>query len=615
VYIFGHQCRGWRIACGITTTLALHRCQQVPVASTSTPSLLERFFLSMLRRNFASWSGALATAAFLCVAVFSAPVAGLNNNPCTTTWAPNQVATDFECNDAEVKDWLIVNLPACVVPAVLGIIVFFMCPFFFCGRYVCGCCGGSTQRPGHCCCGGEQWDGKPEEELLEAYSLREVCLTRWIAVAVVAFPVTYIALCFAGAGSIIAGVDDIRDGSKSLVKWVMDDVTRVANALQNDDGSYPSQFSSFESEYNDINTRSAEVIDNWFESSYVGDFKFYTGLLGFPTIIPAIFMVLGVAMALCRIRQCVPMMSTFFLFLFSLPFGMCATVFFLVNLPYTVFCNEIDAQLTKQPGVFQNYVIPQCNDFNPARLVDDSLDNVEKTASKEACNQMRTVCDSSSTYSGFGDIIWQCDSRVCNTVEDVNEVLGNMTLKIGAPNPCNNNIIAQPGDNCTMSLCKTQCTGQLQEFAENAVTAINIARRVLHAWSASLVLQEWKNCNTFIDHILSSLKLCGGIPTGIRMLAAGFLLVVIGNIAGIIMFTLGSKRFFDRDRFERGNAAFGGKAPPMLNTCTVITQATYAGGTGGRTRPTKYVDDEVPASPLREGYHETSPQNLEMSLL
>ena len=147
-----------------------------------------------------------------------------------------------------------------------------------------------------------------------------------------------------------------------------------------------------------------------------------------------------------------------------------------------------------------------------------------------------------------------------------------MTLKPGSSNPC-----GASSAQCTMADCETMCTGNVQEVATNVRKGLSQLGRVKDAIAASEIFKKWSTCNGFFDHILTTLGICNNLPKGVTMLAVGFLFVMIGNVAGIIIFSMGSKRFFDRARYERGsNAGFGQHHANMNGTMVVPPRQSFS---------------------------------------
>ena len=489
----------------------------------------------------------------------------LNENPCTQNWNAGQTYDTFECTESEALDWAISLIPRLIAPLLIGVMVFLACPFTFAGRFCCQCCGGSKVRPGEGCCGGDHWDEKPEDEKLAAYTHGEVNANKYAAIGVMLFPVAYVVMCFTGASRLIASVDDITGGMANLIDWVLADAERIANALA-PDGNYASSMSGFQTEYAKVRSEATDITKDWIRGQLRDEFVGLVAGLGYPSLIPAVFMVIGMIMALVKIRTCVPMLTVAFLFVFALPFGAASTAFFVIHAPINVVCNELDAQIARKPGVFQNYLYPQCDSINPILALNDTLLSAERDASSTACTELYKTCDNTTVYQSGSEVLWSCARPAsCRSVSDVTLVMNSMRLKPAASNPCSTS------PTCTLQQCATECSNPLRDAIVTTRDAVDTAERVLAAFRASELVQRWSDCNNFFDHIITEIGFCKNLPSGVYLLAAGFMVVVIGNVAGIVVFTLGSKRFFDRTRYDGGNAAFGELAPSNMNAGVVMS--------------------------------------------
>ena len=508
------------------------------------------------------------TVATITVAVLAAAVAAKPDNPCTRSWTGPSVNNSLECkviDDGEpwqtAVNPYIGTIVGVAAPFVLGLLVCMSCPFVFCARYGCMCCGGWKQRPGTGCCAcGDEWDLRAEEEREGAYSDTEVMCNKGTAALLAVVAVVAVVVAVMGQGQLVSGIDELKTGVLDLINWATGIATRVIDSIVGPDpnASLPSDFARTISEQRarirDFNTsvtnsETRQTIDKHLKQAVEA-----AGVVGFPTILPAAVLVLGLVAAFVGVQTCCPACIVCLCFLLILPVGIIATVFQAVDVPFSLVCAELDAQTAKQPGFLQWGVVPQCNKTNPADKLDDELTKQQQRLAGDLCVDLRVLCDTATTYDpvGASGRYFTCSANVtgvplnCTTVAEVERLLDDMRVKLGVPGTCN---ASSPGGvgNCSVENCATYCApgSDLGNFSTEVMDGTAMINR-FNATFRDLVL-PWMDCNRLLDHIISHISpLCGTLHGGTKMVGMAFLITEACLFVGITVYFMGQKRFFRR---------------------------------------------------------------------
>ena len=235
-----------------------------------------------------------------------ASLAAGSSNPCYSHWVGPSKDNEFKCDNAdEWIEYLKGKLPiAAVVLILFGCLLLLSCPFVFISRYVCQCCGGFRQRPGHCCCGGRNWDNRSEEERQEAYSKREVLIVKYATVLLCVAGVGFMVLSMVGALEFSKGINAVTDGFTNNIRWLRDIISDTKANMQRPNGSYPIDITQ---DLEPIDNKLLDILDQYDSSKdYRLLTKNVTYTIGFAAILPFIFILLSAVCAFCGIQSVFP---------------------------------------------------------------------------------------------------------------------------------------------------------------------------------------------------------------------------------------------------------------------------------------------------------------------
>lgn len=514
--------------------------------------------------------------------LLAAGALAMPENPCTSGWNDTAVHTTIRCDGEVVKKWAMNKVAFVFLAGFPGMFLFFVCPFFFAGRYICQCCGSSRVRPGHFCVGGDYWDGKTDEDRFQAYPTNHLKYVRVAACALIVGPVLYIIMAYVGAVDLLNGVTDIVDGAWDLVSWALGELIKVKEIMENPDGTYPQGLEAFGAKYDEVYDLLNKLKTKYIKNKLIEEFKGVGTGFAFPALIPGGAIVVGAAAAVLRIRQCVPMLVCAVLFFLCGPFGVGSSLMYLATIPIDVACEEAEAQLNKQPGIFQNYLVPNCDETNPIANLNQTLEGMLYDNAGKACRDILSMCDDQPKYAPGSTVYFRCTPPVrlpCRSEPEVLALANSLELKPGSAETCGTNQTnASAPSACTIQECAGACdTATARRLSQDSVVWLSAVARISSAYSATDAFQRWEDCNAFFDHIITKLNICKSLPSGTKLLGSACFFIVIVNFLGIVAMTLGSKRFFDPDKFHSSQAAFG-KHHRNLNAATVVSRIPAAPG-------------------------------------
>jgi hypothetical protein len=483
-------------------------------------------------------STALRICALLCFALLAA--ADDNDietgNPCTKSWkGPSKKHDLNQCNTTHFRQWAESEGPRVAFPLAVALLMLFTIPCVCCARACCQLCGGSKMRPG----GDDAWDTRPEPMLLRMYNPKCILIVRALALVLLVLAIIFVILAYVGAGEFHKGIGEFIDGLQGLVDWVLSLLNALLNKLRVG-GVLPDRFQMFETSEEKLRSNANSVTDATRNNEHVATVKRVVKMCSYPLMVPGAMCVMGLIAAVANIRKCLPMFVITVFVIVALPVGLMGTVMFVVDLPLQVACNEKTAQLERKPGFFQWSVIPQCS-TSPIGTLTAKLDEETAKFSQRACTVMRdTLCDRDPVFSATTKP-FLCEKDIpttCTTPAQVQTLSDRMVLKTGAPE-CDKNSHSA----CSLSACATQCLNQTMR--SEAKTIPDTLRDMTNIHGAVTdVLLPWADCNKFWDKILSFVPVCGGVTTGVRLIAAACTMCVVTMFFGIIVMFLGSKRYF-----------------------------------------------------------------------
>lgn len=553
-----------------------------------------------------------ATTVLVSFSLFASGSAAMPDNPCTNGWTGPNADNKFDCNNEVLTDFIFRKLALVGVPAVVGLLIFFSLPFVCCFRYCCRCCGSSTPRPGHLCCGGGELDSRPEAELLGEYSRMEIRVAKMVFIPIMAVAGVSVLLSVTGASQLLVTVKDVFEGFDGALAFVQDIVNRIVSILSggsaaasgsSSPSSVPSEYSQFSNASSTALSELRNAVSNITSNALANRVRDGLSAVGYLTVLPLIVSALGLVCGVLMIRTCFPIVLITACWIFAPIYGIFGTVSLGIYLPVDIVCSEVAAQESKAPGVFQWYVIPQCQKNNPILEFEKKLNSSTADLVSSSCGQIQTICDGNPVYNRLTSpsLTFYCRqlpvagttavnaSAACRSMDDIAMIMANGAPKsagFGNPESCGGSA------NCTLMQCPTLCTVQADRDVTSGVNrAYDLMTRATNAYNQ--VLRNYSDCNVLIDKVITFVPLCKSLPSALRLLAAAFILTLVVLVATIVSLFRGQKRFIDFDRYAKGAEAFGKKVVSM-NSGVVVGRPRGSSVSGSTEMKS------VPANPLTE---------------
>ncbi|AYU78155.1 hypothetical protein LdCL_190010700 [Leishmania donovani] len=262
--------------------------------------------------------------------------------------------------------------------------------------------------------------------------------------------------------------------------------------------------------------------------------------------------------ALCRCSGICPIVWSCLYFVFALAFALLAVLFTICIYVMSAGCGEVDLQYSREPGVFQWYLVPWCEkqfDFQALRA---QVQSQEQQVSQSACGALLNFCDNDPNYSLENkNHIFMCgnsitDKSQCNSLDDVVDVVLSTYVKPMLTNTlCANQTGMEYLEKCTLISCASRCVDYQFPPLHARTEAIQILQAANFAANASTALSYvWPllDCNFIIDKIANTVETrnynssfttqsdyvrsCSAVRISSVMLGTGF-------FVGALMFILG----------------------------------------------------------------------------
>lgn len=494
---------------------------------------------------------AVTSAAFL--------VAARPENPCTENW-PTTVGpkTSLSCPTADKMLGFLIGKSTgpflCFIVGGITVIIY-TCTCVY--RACCGWCGSNKVRPGASCCGGgREMDGNyHEEDLFDAYDKKWVIGVKVVTLVMFVLGIIAMAVSFAGVGKVQSFPDKLAEGIKGLVDWVFDIVQRILNAFNSANPAFTpakNQLDGMKSSMNSLKNQVDQAADSVRPVTAA-----LTGL-AVPTVVVFVASLMGACAAVLRIRAWLPAFSILFVILAALPTGGLGAVAGIVNVPFKVWCDEVDAWTSRSPGMFQEYIMPEfCERRIDFKALKDKMNTEANALSSRTCDEINLKCDANDTYTGDQTKVFKCAQTVaCSTIAGLVDAVGKLELKLGTPGMC-----APP---CTISKCATECTGDIKAQAATIWNNANDANNVIKAIND--VVDNYLSCDIIMDKLLAAFDFCSTIHAGLNNIYSGSAIGVTVNVILPICMFMGQKRFFKSSAFTReGTSSTGGAEQSMIS--------------------------------------------------
>lgn len=419
----------------------------------------------------------------------------------------------------------------CILFLVLSLLIF---PIIFLCCVCCQCC---------CACCKEV----PAGSRVESKNSRKNLVI--LMVILFGIGVTILALIITGSTQLVSGAEAVFT---NLNLHIVDYFYGIINQLQastynNVTHNYTEPFSNetFASIRDQIDS-----LQNTTEA-YHSDLTNYSELAakvgyGF-AIFPIFLFSFTFLFALCNCRRCCPSCCTCIYYLFGIIFSLIGFIMLLMASIFADVCAEIDLQETRQPGLFQWYVVPTCENTANFSAYKEQITTMEADFSKQFCQEMSKYCSPSTTYnSGTPDDVFYCTTTNataatdCPNFDNATAILNAAFAKTGS-GVCG-------ATNCTFRQCPTQCVDTtLQSNTADALKILDNANRIFNALDIVLPLMS---CNAVVDIVVKLLASCPDLRDGLLKTGVAFFMSLIGIVFAWIVMFRGQKLWFSQDDYD-----------------------------------------------------------------
>jgi len=481
---------------------------------------------------------------------------------CQNKWdGPSSDNSLIECIQAIPNDYPGVLVPI-AIPAIMFLFLLVLYPITFLCR-CCGGCGSMNARPGaSCCCDGNEWDDVDDEVRSAYYPHCHICCVKLSSFLLFIVSLSVVVMLPIGASYAVEGLEYAVDHvSIDILDWVQVRKDEFVSDLTLSNGSLISPLNNDTfAPFDEFNTDSRKQLADA-KDDYINQLKAYIQVLYGIAAIPSILLIFSIIFFLCNCRRCCPACFTCFYYFFGLIFGLVGTIFMLIGLVFLLFCGEVALQNEQQPGVFQWYIVPQCEEkifFNDLKA---EMRTSEQDASSRACSEMTKVCgNDNSSLTGVNRYTeekqFYCPdiaapgvnlTSTCQTIKFVQKIFNTSTSRDGSA-LCN----------CTLSTCPEECKDPDELSAElgtalpsstpnapnttrEARTQIAVGVQAVNGLSRAFV---YADCDVLITRGVMPLDECGKISEGLLLLGAGCSVAILCLMLGIPLLFKGQKLFF-----------------------------------------------------------------------
>ncbi|CUG07335.1 membrane-associated protein, putative [Bodo saltans] len=364
-------------------------------------------------------------------------------------------------------------------------------------------------------------------------------------------------ICIASVGviiSIIRGASAADQGNSYLVADVQEKAIDVISGLSDQIKTVLTNTSSNPSSYySPVNDSTFSSVDNIIEkfqdgyNTYVNDYQTYVtnairiGMNCLGAVPFVFFILLPIYASKDDCRRIWPWCTTCIYFVFAVVFSLLGVVFLFLAVAFQTSNGEIQRQYAREPGVFQWYVKPYCQDQSAFSDMITGFNTAEQQYASSFCQALTQNCSSGAAYdSTTPDINFVCDgltstnyASVCTSFATATSVLGAMVVKTGSP-ACTS---------CTFSTCSTQCATDSER--SSATTTMYLFAATAGFNRAGSIASPLNDCNYLLD--IGANAVSRGCPqlrdssylVGFGCFAAGILFS-----AGIVVLFRGQKVFY-----------------------------------------------------------------------
>jgi len=420
----------------------------------------------------------------------------------------------------------------------------------FVGRQLCGCCGSNKRRPGHCCCGGAEWDSVPDEQKQAEYPRSAVNRTKTCTGVIWVIGIASLILMAMGASRLQTAYDSFWGGllgpaSPNLIEYTTSKIQETDTKSRRADGTYISGMTNatFTNALQGVTDLQGDVSTS--KESADGYVVTITKISYAVGIGPMVFLIAAVAMAVFDIRKCGPACLTCFFFLLIIVYTILAIVLSASGLVMRDACDEIKLHFKRQPGLFQWYLVPLCTKTLDFGSIQADIQQSEYDAAVEGCTDMLSICDSSSVYNPASpDIVFQCG--ITNATAQCDgalkfETIFNATTEKSGTSACSP--AGTPSNPCDMRRCATDCiNANTRSKAASALLSLSDANQAVSVFTGPV--SDLFNCNVVIDKSFLAFSKCDALAEGMLLIGSGATIYAFAFAVGICVMFKGQKHFF-----------------------------------------------------------------------
>lgn len=489
-----------------------------------------------------SRSRAVVVVLLLVCAMMMAHPADASTFGCEKKWSGPSESNDMgDCDLAQhyAEDKVIIG--SLIIPVIIFVLTLILYPIVFCGRLLCNCCGSNRRRPGFCCCGGSDWDGKSDEEKNAAYARSDVICNRVTMFVLWGCAVVALFIMLVGGSRLMTGYNDFFGQIDIMFDWV-DGRRESIRSLTTRNGTLipgmsPDLFINMRSVTDGMRSDISKYKDD--TSNYV---DIGNGVAIALAIVPNILCIIAVAFAVFDIRKCFPACLTCFFFVSIILYSALALIGLATGVITKDCCGEIDAYKAKQPGLMWWYLVPHCDSTLQFSQFRSQLNSTEQTNALSACQTMLDICSTSTSYNAnLSAVRFVCAITNpvldCQTAADADRILANTYLKAGAPVTCNSSLL------CNVKECATSCLLDLMK-QKAAASLIGVGNAINTARAYNEFLEPLLHCSALFDKAVSLFTKCDTLQSGLTMIGSGSTLYAFVFCLSIIFLFRGQKRFF-----------------------------------------------------------------------
>jgi hypothetical protein len=419
----------------------------------------------------------------------------------------------------------------CALFLVVSLLIF---PIIFLCCVCCQCC---------CACCKEV----PSGARSESKNSRKNLLI--LMVILLGIGVTVLALIITGATQLRSGAAAVFTNFQiGIVDFFDNLVTDLQGATyDNATGNYTEPFSN--NTFHDIHDQIAKLrntIDD--HHSDVMSYSDLTANVGYGLAVFPIFLFsFTFLFASLSCRRCFPSLLTCLYYLIGIVFAVVGVVMFILAAVISDVCAEISLQQTRQPGLFQWYVVPVCENTANFTSYKEQINTMEADFAKQFCQELSKYCSPSTTFNaGAPADVFYCTTSNASAAADCPN-FGNATAILNAA-------FAKTGSgvcgasNCTFRQCPAQCVDtQLRSNAADALEILDNANRIFNALDIVLPLMS---CNAVVDIVLRLFDSCPDLRDGLMKTGVAFFLTLIGIVFAWIVMFRGQKVWFSQQEYD-----------------------------------------------------------------